>query len=189
MGCRIMNDNPKRATMDELLEFANAVREAGGGNPIDALMPAIPEDPTSCLIARNLNFNCVVNAQDGAWYMAVPDAALRDRIADALGLAKDDATGFDYCPDDGEYEYLRCSVVLPPGIGQLAADFDEASMIAHRLVDYAADYSPEGVREAIREYGDPDEIRLLEEMWPYIEESIREAHELGVITEDGKLVL
>ncbi len=95
----------ERASFEELLDFANKVRAAGGGNPLDALMPAVPEDPSQCLIAKNLNFNCVVDGGPArhqhitegaesydksgeAWYMQTDDRALRDRIADALDLPK-----------------------------------------------------------------------------------------------------
>jgi hypothetical protein len=49
------------ATEDELLEFCNSVREAGGADPIGALFPSDPDEPESCLIARALNFSCAVN--------------------------------------------------------------------------------------------------------------------------------
>jgi hypothetical protein len=48
------------ATEAELLEFANKIREAGGANPLDALMPSTPSDSKACLIAQALNFSCVV---------------------------------------------------------------------------------------------------------------------------------
>ena len=50
----------KWATEEELLEFCNQVREAGGGEIINALLPGITENPQTCLIARNLNFSCEV---------------------------------------------------------------------------------------------------------------------------------
>ncbi len=50
----------ERASFEELLEFANKVRVAGGGKVIEALMPAIPRNPHACLVAKNLNFNCKI---------------------------------------------------------------------------------------------------------------------------------
>lgn len=44
----------------ELLEFANKVREAGGADPLGALLPSVPGDETSCLIANALNFKSTV---------------------------------------------------------------------------------------------------------------------------------
>jgi hypothetical protein len=82
-----------RASFEELMEFANRIREAGGGNPLDALMPAIPQDSSQCLIARNLNFNCEVNGSDvqpGHWCMWVDDRATRDKIAATLNLPTED---------------------------------------------------------------------------------------------------
>jgi hypothetical protein len=43
---------PKRATLQETLDFANKVREAGGADALDALMPSSPQEPGACLIAK-----------------------------------------------------------------------------------------------------------------------------------------
>jgi hypothetical protein len=48
------------ATEAELLEFANAVRTAGGANVIEALLPSVQRVPNACLIANALNFRCEV---------------------------------------------------------------------------------------------------------------------------------
>lgn len=173
-----------RATLEETLEFANHVREAGGGNPLDALMPAVPEDSTQCLVAKNLNFNCSVTTvefrgQRTAWVMVLEDKEIRDNIADSLHLAKinydEETSPYDgggfY--DGGEFFY---AVVLPREIGEVAEGFDSTM-------------------EILREYDDVDESRLnemqkelLQTFNPYIEESIRETYALGEI-KDGKLVL
>lgn len=107
----------RTASFDEVLEFANAVREAGGANPIDALMPSEPQNSERCLIARNLNFSCEVDCNDGAWTMAVADHEIRDRIASTLGL---DLVGVN----DGEYDDYR-DIELPTAIGNVAHDFDQ----------------------------------------------------------------
>jgi len=49
------------ATEQELIEFVNKIREAGGADVIDALFPSYKSEPKSCLIARALNFQCEVN--------------------------------------------------------------------------------------------------------------------------------
>lgn len=175
---------PERATFEELLEFANEVRRAGGGNPIDALMPAVPADATRCLIAKNLNFNCNVIGADSysddnlAWAMVVEDSDVRDRIAEALNLPVVRAHGdFEHYGEEGQYlrtTYVTEGIQLPERIGQVAHDFDEAQRIIERL---------DAGGQAL-----PEEKRLVEEMWPYIEESIRECSEIGTII-DGKLVL
>lgn len=173
-----------RATLDELFEFANKVREAGGGNPLDALMPAVPEDMSQCLIAKNLNFNCGVNSHrtsaDGSpvrlrWHMSVADEETRDKIAEALGLEKYD--GYEESEDElGDYLALPYGVVLPERIGQVAKDFDSVLDVAHLL-----------------ERGLPvseKQRALFEEMWPYIDSSIREAYSLATkVNDDGTIVL
>lgn len=58
---RKIEDFGQVATEQELLDFANAIRKAGGGDVIPALLPAIPSQPNACLIARALNFGCEVN--------------------------------------------------------------------------------------------------------------------------------
>lgn len=50
------------AEEDELIDFANTIREAGGANVIDALMPSNPGLSQSCLIANALNFSASVDA-------------------------------------------------------------------------------------------------------------------------------
>lgn len=186
-----------RATIEETLAFANAVREAGGGNPLDALMPAVPSDPSQCLIAKNLNFNCRVSGleeedlhgdsipatYEDAWVMLFGDnQTLRDTIANALDLPTIDS----YIEDDTDDGWRRLpdyAIVLPAEIGQVAADFDEWSYalccdwddknLAYKLGD--------GVSEA--------DIERLETMAPYVEQSIRESTAIGVFNDKGELIL
>lgn len=105
-----------RATLPELIEFANQIREAGGGNPLFALMPAVPQDASQCLIAKNLNFNCRVSGYQGRWAMWT-DEATADRIADAMGLER-------------VYVLTEHGVILPEAIGQVATDFDRVAQVA-----------------------------------------------------------
>jgi hypothetical protein len=51
---------PTALSTAELLEFCNAVRNAGGAEEIDHLEPGDLGRPNTCLIARNLNFHCAV---------------------------------------------------------------------------------------------------------------------------------
>ena len=53
-------DRYKVATEAELLEFANAVRTAGGANTLSALLPSFIGDSHACLIANALNFKCEI---------------------------------------------------------------------------------------------------------------------------------
>lgn len=181
----------KRASLKKLLKFANEIREAGGGNPIDALIPAVPVNAEECLIARNLNFNCTVNGapdpgseepwEAGDWAMYT-NRKVRDAIAEKLGLHK-----IEYKTEakkkDGDYiltkngDYRKKTVygvVLPRDIGLVARDFDEVVKILNKG----------------RKPGSQKQKDLLKEMWPYIETSVKEAYKNATyINENGELVL
>lgn len=168
----------QRASLDTLREFANKVREAGGGNPIDALIPAVPGNAKECLIAKNLNFNCEVNKNCGlGWVMEVGNnKELANKIGEALGLDIDEErfedgyyNDLDEWVDSSEDHYM---IVLPEEIGQVAEDFDEF------FVRDEAHFSQEVLEN------DPD----LAEFLPFIEESYKEVRSIGVI-KDGKLLL
>lgn len=185
---------PDRATLTEVLDFANRVREAGGANPLDALIPAVPEEPNECLIAKNLNFNCQVDGvngfigasadYNGAWCMIADDDTVAT-IAAALKL--------DIITD----RYERKAVVLPRGIGAVAAAYDEAAQILATIDSYYE--SLKDYKDNPEEWSSPpsalvvsdSERELLEEMWPYIAAAVRETYALAGehITPDGKIIL
>ena len=113
----------KCASPEELLEFINKVREAGGSYPLEALMPGVPLDGTNCLLARNLDFNCAVyntnTEQDQViWCMWFGNEALRDRIAEKLNLGKTNLS-------QGSLDNIIFGVILPPEIGLVAEYFDQ----------------------------------------------------------------
>jgi hypothetical protein len=175
--------------MEELLEFANGVREAGGGNPLDALMPAVPEDASQCLIAKNLNFNCTVGSvgSDGSsWYMAVTDKAIRNRIAERFGLKKinvlDDVGLYD---EEAHNTYTKIPVYavrLPDHIGQVASDFDESTD--------ALLWEDDLELSSIKDDATEREIQLLRDMWPYVDASVKEAYAgADFINEKGEIVI
>lgn len=142
MTDELYRDEANRASVAEVLEFCNKVREAGGANPLDALMPSVREEAGECLIARNLNFSCevdwyhrdwllngdlpqekatvIIDAFEGQgwagdetwWYMKVDDLIRRHKIAKAMGLPMVSH------PRDGEV------IVLPARIGRNAQAFD-----------------------------------------------------------------
>lgn len=76
------------ATESELLEFCNRVRKAGGGDILPALLPGVPSSANTCLIARNLNFECSVTRgswdKTDNWSMFVDDLEIGARIASKL---------------------------------------------------------------------------------------------------------
>lgn len=102
------------ASDEEVLDFCNKVRAAGGANPLDALVPdCYPEDASQCLVARSLNFSCEVspkksNKTVSHWTLEIENSVILDRIASELNLKK-----------ASEY-----SVWLPAEIASVAYEFD-----------------------------------------------------------------
>lgn len=142
---------PTTASLDELKDFANKVREAGGGKPLDALMPAVPSDQYMCLIAKNLNCKCNVTAEgpNGEWIMVLKDKTTRDNIAKALKLkAWDRQCGTAY------------AVILPERIGRIAEEFDSALAPITGMYRYAS--IDKSNRKA---------LNRLKRFWPYLDAS------------------
>ena len=117
---------PERATIQETLEFCNRVREAGGAEVLDALMPSVPQETNSCLIANNLNFGCAVYGYVGDkrewknyWVMEIEgDLELATKINRIAGVAPSPIRPRSGFKDSWE-------IILPLEIGQVANDFDE----------------------------------------------------------------
>jgi hypothetical protein len=124
-----------RATQDEILAFCNKVREAGGGEILEALLPGWQSRNQACLIARNLNFECYVEGLKGAY-------------GGSVGL---DEGGCKWVMYTDEHEIIRTiarrmdlpivehhrrpdrpvpAMLLPQRIGNAAEAFDEG-------IDYA----------------------------------------------------
>lgn len=134
---RMIHDKPV-ATEQELLDFANKIRKAGGADILDALLPSIPTDPESCLIARALNFRSSVGParfgyfKDGSdlWVMwpqqgdTTASNALARKLAKKLRMRVHVQTG-DPCPlsvEDHASEIV--GLRLPKHIGNAAWAFD-----------------------------------------------------------------
>jgi hypothetical protein len=105
-----------RATVDALLHFANRVRELGGADFIDKLMPSTPDNAESCLIANALNFNSQIMGHKGVWSMHVANLELAEEISDGMDLAV-------YHEFDDEI-YRGSAITLPEEIGLVALAFD-----------------------------------------------------------------
>lgn len=133
----------ERAEIDEVISFANDIRAAGGGSFIDGLMPSIPMEPNSCLIANALNFDCEVNAFNGDWYMEVDDGKIGRKIAEHLALT---FYGGEQEDEDEDGYFSPCEILLPPRIGYVAQAFDtyrdyeleeyNAQSIVSQKIDY-----------------------------------------------------
>lgn len=116
------------ATEQELLDFCNKGREAGGANILEALLLSDVGNATTCLIANALNFGCHIvpsgasSADDDArydWYMNLPRFADHERIQ-AIAAALDVPV---YRPQT-RYQEARLGP-LPAHIGNAADAFDE----------------------------------------------------------------
>lgn len=140
------------ATVDELIEFVNKIREAGGADVIEALFPSVMGDEEACLIAKALNFQCSVGGSEHhrewamlsaditydhknyssrwlsgnyVWVMKIHHGAHIDSIVKAKEIA-------------GKLE-LPCidnELLLPEVIGNSALAFDKGVA----FTDYAVDF-------------------------------------------------
>lgn len=122
------------AGKDELLAYANRIREAGGANALEALLPSIPGNQEGCLIARALNFGCKVypltslkNLKDGSWewVMETPNDDTARKLAKGIGAR---TLRLDYWQDVRAAKHeieTRLVVLLPKRIGNAAHAFDE----------------------------------------------------------------
>lgn len=139
------------ATKSELLKFANRVREAGGANVLDALLPAAPQVSSACLIARALNFECEVQGFDSAtkfpegddeWGMFIfrgndqESEALTEQIATKLNLRT---------ARDGGTEGDPLCLVLPRHIGNAAWAFDQGRAFLDLNEDHLLDCNELGI--------------------------------------------
>ncbi len=147
-----------RASFEEVLDFCNRVREAGGGDPIDALMPAIPRNSNACLLARNLNFDCSVrHLGNENWVMYVNDPDVAVNIANALELS---------------LSWSGRGVRLPKKIGLVARDFD----CVLPIVDSVYSHVSQTISSHCVHNLSTNDKKLLREMYPYISpESVHKA--------------
>lgn len=125
----------------EVLDFANKVRAAGGGEPIEGLFPSEPSEPNACLIAKALNFGCNVDGwypkgttepnkpQKGMRWVMYIDRSYDDvkAIADAVGCEMIPLGAGDYWRDGTEDEDHMPGFLLPELIGNAARAFDMAT--------------------------------------------------------------
>lgn len=126
------------ATEEELIEFVNKGRAAGGADILSALIPSVPEEADICLIANALNFSCQVQCppdagglvcEDGyryRWAMLFSSSMhhkTRQTIADAYGLK---------VQSNGSLFWIE----LPAHIGNAADAFDEGLAFQEFIKDY-----------------------------------------------------
>lgn len=119
-------ENKEVATHDELLDFCNKVRKAGGGEILGSLLPGYTGNSQTCLIAKNLNFQCSVVPfykmvegkevkQANKWVMSIHDEYVLYRVAEEVELTVDvriKGSEFEVC------------LILPEHIGNAADAFD-----------------------------------------------------------------
>lgn len=143
----------EHASLEELKDFCNKVREAGGAELLDELLPALPTDATACLIAKALNFDSTVGGATSdhkdpsgrpLWAMTPPTEEIAKRISEALGLPLDYAEAYTRTDDErwkGYYDQedkwfatgsvgdaperpKTAGVLLPVEIGNIARAYD-----------------------------------------------------------------
>lgn len=118
-------------TPEELRDICNEVRAAGGADPIKELVAGIVSDPRSCLIARNLNFECFICEEPYiypsmrilseptrvGWVMVIDDYAIAQKISTKMGWPLVDA--FFHAQDTS-----KPALKLPQDLAQSAIAFD-----------------------------------------------------------------
>lgn len=121
----VFGKNIPVATEDELLDFCNRAREAGGADVLEALIPSEPGNPEACLIANAMNFGCSVGPDDyyskgstvqDRWYdwcMHFPPSVDYERIAEIA-----ETLDCELYPDN------KRKMKLPVHIGNAAEAFD-----------------------------------------------------------------
>lgn len=133
----------KREKMTELegvdilraIDLANLVRNVGGFDPLDDLVPGIPNDSENCVLANTFNCSCLVGAPSGssryddgsyAWHVGFEE----EKYADALALELGEQVASEYSGNDyGESNNIPLfSVKLPQLVGEIAAKFDHGDL-------------------------------------------------------------
>lgn len=113
----------------EVLDFCNRVRQAGGANILNDLLPGIPLDSSACLIAHNLNFDCEITPQGGShsdyngWVMKIrgSEAEEIEQIANDISNEMDMAIVNEGISFSGSrFFHLK----LPSELAEVAAKFD-----------------------------------------------------------------
>jgi len=138
-----LNAIRERASVDELLAFANDIRRVGGSNDmLHELIPSTPTDSSACLIANALNFQSQIQGSDygdqvgeNLWEMTIENEA----VANAIEVSDLNLQVFhnyntdseELYDDDGEFldeteveVYYNSSIILPLPIGHAASAFD-----------------------------------------------------------------
>lgn len=109
---------------EEVLDFCNRVREAGGTDVLEALLPGDAGLGESCLIAKNLNFSCnirpgrIPEGHDNIdnWVMIIKEEDIAKKISSAMDM---EIIGHE---TSGFWPGYRLS--LPSEIAEVARNFD-----------------------------------------------------------------
>lgn len=110
--------------LSDLFKFCNQIRKAGGGDELVKLEPGVQSQPKSCLIAKNLNFDCSVVPYDDLrttinWFMVVEDKSTADKLTSFLGKYDEQYIGTSI---------HRYKFSLPEWVGELARKFDSRQL-------------------------------------------------------------
>lgn len=109
----------------EVLDFCNKVREIGGADILDSLLPGTPGQKNTCLIARNLNFNCRImplgsHNDPYSWVIEISDSNIATKIANEMEL---------------EYLY-EGAIKLPLALAEVAIKFDNYSDVLYGKLEH-----------------------------------------------------
>lgn len=110
------------------IDLANVVRDFAGELPVDDLVPGVPGDSSSCVLANTFNCDCTVDGSTadmgtGIWYVYFEDKPYAEALAKELG----NAVGWDEVRE-------AYSVRLPSQVGRIATQFD-----MYNLPEYEVD--------------------------------------------------
>lgn len=147
------------ATEDELLGFANAVRQAGGGQALPHLVNSTPGAAKACLIAKAVNFESAVQPgrgrkktfADGSkrWVMETSEE-VAVKINEYLGLEVEKGENYDF--------ETVWRLYLPIHIGNAAQAFDEKLAFQKYDSDHVALSDPYSFKDKSTSYIQFDKI-------------------------------
>lgn len=112
-------------SQEQVLEFCNKIRKAGGADVLPSLLPGIPMNSNGCLIANNLNFDCSIGPSGisndfGNWVMTIEG----DRHIEISNKISEELNMPIACREDSDFSQST-TLKLPYELGEIAYQFDK----------------------------------------------------------------